>query len=77
MTFSFLLLTLALHTPADLRAVSDTARARKPPASSPSAERGKPAPPPKAPTLAPKGKPPGEPELRRRKPPAVDFKLVH
>jgi hypothetical protein len=80
MTFSFLLLSLILHSPADLRTAADTARGPKTPPSAPAAQRGKPALQPKgapAPKLAPKGRPAGEPELKRRKPPAVDFRVVH
>ncbi|HTL04620.1 MAG TPA: hypothetical protein VL241_02655 [Gemmatimonadales bacterium] len=62
MTFAALLLALALSSPADIRALPDTARAPKPPPLAPSVDRRKPQPPPK-------GKPVGEPQLKRRKPP--------
>ena len=78
-----LLLALFLNIPnmpADFRAPADTVRAPKP-APSPSAQRGKPnppPPPPPAPNLAPKGKPVNQPpELRRRKPPELDFRVIH
>ncbi len=61
MTLSMLLLSLALVSPAEIRALPDTARAPKPPPLVPTMERRKPAP--------PKGKPVGEPQLKRRKPP--------
>lgn len=61
-----LFLILSLIRPADLRAIADTVKAPKPPPLAPSTSRGKPAPPPK-------GKPVGEPQLKRRKPPGVDF----
>ena len=61
-----LLLILTLVRPADLRAIADTVKAPKPPPLAPSTPRGKPAPPLK-------GKPVGEPQLKRRKPPGLNF----
>jgi hypothetical protein len=69
MTSILLALALSFGGPADIRAVPDTARAPKPPPLAPTAGRGKPA-------LPSKGKPVGEPQLKRRKPPGLDFTPV-
>jgi hypothetical protein len=66
MTSIVLALSLLFASPADVRIAADTVRAPKPPPLAPTAGRGKPAPP-----LKPK--PVGEPQLKRRKPPGVDF----
>ena len=74
MTLATLLLSLALASPTEIRAVSDTVRAPKPPPLAPTTQRRKPEPPPLVkPAPRPKGKPVGEPQLKRRKPPGLDF----
>jgi hypothetical protein len=75
MTLATLFLSLALAAPTEIRAVSDTVRAPKPPALRPTTERRKPAPTMerRKPAPPPRGKPVGEPQLKRRKPPGLDF----
>lgn len=68
MILSTLLLVLTLAAPARLPAVADTVRAPKPRSLTPTIERRKPEP-------TPKGKPVGEPQLKRRKPPSLHFRL--
>lgn len=70
MSLAPLLLAWSLLAPPDVRAVADTGKAAppkplvqpKPAPTPPTIEKGKP---------APKPKPVGEPELKRRKPPAT------
>ena len=78
---SALLLSLALITPGELRAVADTGKApKRPPAAAPATAKR---PPSKAPAVVTRGKPApapkslGEPQLKRRKPPALDFRITN
>ena len=76
MTSIFLAISLSIAVPTTGAAAADTVKAPKPPTLAPRGGREKPA----APTIgrgksAPpsKGKPVGEPQLKRRKPPRLDF----
>jgi hypothetical protein len=67
MLLTSLLLALSVAAPGPSRALADTTKASKrppamPAARPPTADRGKP--------LTPRPKPTGEPQLKRRKPPA-------
>ena len=65
MILSTLLLVLTLSAPTPPRVAADTAKAPKPPPLQPTLKG-------KAP---PKGKPLGEPQLKRRKPPELGFRI--